>query len=49
MFPDDPGDEEVRATVHGWKLTRVRIEVACEKSYRSRFVDRSDDCDSNVG
>ncbi|ETW76291.1 hypothetical protein HETIRDRAFT_105796 [Heterobasidion irregulare TC 32-1] len=22
MFPDDPGDEEVRATVHGWKLTR---------------------------
>lgn len=22
MFPDDPGDEEVRATVHGWRLTR---------------------------
>ncbi|TEB37275.1 hypothetical protein FA13DRAFT_1726356 [Coprinellus micaceus] len=22
MFPDDPGDEEVRSTVHGWKLTR---------------------------
>lgn len=21
MFPDDPGEEEVRATVHGWKLT----------------------------
>ncbi|KAI0819453.1 putative methyltransferase-domain-containing protein [Trametes gibbosa] len=23
MFPDDPGEEEVRATVHGWRLTRV--------------------------
>ncbi|KAI9457210.1 nicotinamide N-methyltransferase [Lactarius psammicola] len=23
MFPDDTGEEEVRATVHGWKLTRV--------------------------
>ncbi|PAV19105.1 nicotinamide N-methyltransferase [Pyrrhoderma noxium] len=22
MFPEDPGDEEVRATVHGWKLVR---------------------------
>ncbi|EJD04967.1 uncharacterized protein FOMMEDRAFT_18656 [Fomitiporia mediterranea MF3/22] len=22
MFPDDPGDEDVRATVHGWSLTR---------------------------
>ncbi|KAI8986773.1 putative methyltransferase-domain-containing protein [Trametes punicea] len=22
MFPDDPGEEEVRATVHGWRLTR---------------------------
>ncbi|CCM05355.1 uncharacterized protein FIBRA_07569 [Fibroporia radiculosa] len=22
MFPEDPGDEEVRGTVHGWKLTR---------------------------
>ncbi|KAK7464883.1 Protein N-terminal and lysine N-methyltransferase efm7 [Stygiomarasmius scandens] len=22
MFPDDPGAEEVRSTVHGWKLTR---------------------------
>ncbi|KAF9819705.1 hypothetical protein IEO21_01970 [Rhodonia placenta] len=22
MFPDDPGAEEVRATVHGWRLTR---------------------------
>ncbi|KAJ3505001.1 hypothetical protein NMY22_g17734 [Coprinellus aureogranulatus] len=22
MFPHDPGDEEVRSTVHGWKLTR---------------------------
>ncbi|KXN87393.1 Putative nicotinamide N-methyltransferase, partial [Leucoagaricus sp. SymC.cos] len=22
MFPDDPGDEAVRATVHGWKLTK---------------------------
>ncbi|KAH9855647.1 putative methyltransferase-domain-containing protein [Lenzites betulinus] len=22
MFPDDPGEEEVRATVHGWCLTR---------------------------
>ncbi|KAH8083299.1 putative methyltransferase-domain-containing protein [Cristinia sonorae] len=22
MFPNDPGEEEVRATVHGWKLTR---------------------------
>ncbi|KAH9941276.1 putative methyltransferase-domain-containing protein [Epithele typhae] len=22
MFPEDPGEEEVRATVHGWKLTR---------------------------
>lgn len=21
MFPDDPGDEAVRSTVHGWKLT----------------------------
>lgn len=23
MFPEDPGEEEVRATVHGWRLTRV--------------------------
>ncbi|KAI9507651.1 nicotinamide N-methyltransferase [Russula earlei] len=23
MFPDDPGEEEVRSTVHGWKLTRA--------------------------
>ncbi|KAI0711566.1 putative methyltransferase-domain-containing protein [Earliella scabrosa] len=23
MFPDDPGAEEVRATVHGWQLTRA--------------------------
>ncbi|KAH9939183.1 nicotinamide N-methyltransferase [Amylocystis lapponica] len=22
MFPEDPGDEEVRAMVHGWRLTR---------------------------
>ncbi|KAJ8090195.1 Protein N-terminal and lysine N-methyltransferase efm7 [Marasmius tenuissimus] len=22
MFPDDPGAEEVRSTVHGWKLTK---------------------------
>ncbi|TFK68917.1 hypothetical protein BDN72DRAFT_841219 [Pluteus cervinus] len=22
MFPDDPGEESVRSTVHGWKLTR---------------------------
>ncbi|KII90355.1 hypothetical protein PLICRDRAFT_529182 [Plicaturopsis crispa FD-325 SS-3] len=22
MFPDDPGPEDVRATVHGWRLTR---------------------------
>lgn len=22
MFPDDPGDEEVRSTVYGWKLVR---------------------------
>ncbi|KAK2459829.1 hypothetical protein APHAL10511_008150 [Amanita phalloides] len=23
MFPDDPGDEDVRSTVHGWQLTRA--------------------------
>ncbi|KIM79254.1 hypothetical protein PILCRDRAFT_823505 [Piloderma croceum F 1598] len=23
MFPDDPGEEEVRSTVHGWRLTRI--------------------------
>lgn len=23
MFPEDPGEEEVRSTVHGWRLTRV--------------------------
>ncbi|KIJ67324.1 hypothetical protein HYDPIDRAFT_84429 [Hydnomerulius pinastri MD-312] len=22
MFPEDPGDEEVRSTVHGWRMTR---------------------------
>lgn len=22
MFPEDPGDEEVRSTVHGWRLTQ---------------------------
>ena len=22
MFPEDPGEEEVRATVHGWRMTR---------------------------
>ncbi|OBZ77623.1 Protein N-methyltransferase NNT1 [Grifola frondosa] len=24
MFPEDPGEEEVRATVHGWRLTRIQ-------------------------
>ncbi|EIN04216.1 hypothetical protein PUNSTDRAFT_76907 [Punctularia strigosozonata HHB-11173 SS5] len=24
MFPDDPGEEEVRSTVHGWRLTRMQ-------------------------
>jgi nicotinamide N-methyltransferase len=23
MFPEDSGEEEVRSTVHGWKLARV--------------------------
>ena len=23
MFPEDKGEEEVRSTVHGWKLTRA--------------------------
>ena len=23
MFEDDPGDEKVRGTVHGWKAWRV--------------------------
>jgi len=23
MFPEDPGEEEVRSTVHGWRLTRM--------------------------
>jgi nicotinamide N-methyltransferase len=23
MFPEESGEEEVRSTVHGWKLTRV--------------------------
>ncbi|KAI6024261.1 putative methyltransferase-domain-containing protein [Pisolithus marmoratus] len=27
MFPDDPGDEEVRSTVHGWKLVRNLSKV----------------------
>lgn len=27
MFPEDPGDEEVRSTVHGWKLTRESAKV----------------------
>lgn len=27
MFPEDPGDEEVRATVHGWKLVRWKKDV----------------------
>ncbi|KAI6015328.1 putative methyltransferase-domain-containing protein [Pisolithus orientalis] len=27
MFPDDPGDEEVRATVHGWRLVRGTSKV----------------------
>jgi nicotinamide N-methyltransferase len=26
MFPEDSGEEEVRSTVHGWKLTRVLTE-----------------------
>lgn len=25
MFPDDPGEEQVRATVHGWVLTRESV------------------------
>ncbi|KZV72532.1 hypothetical protein PENSPDRAFT_750827 [Peniophora sp. CONT] len=25
MFPEDPGEEEVRATVHGWRLTRRAV------------------------
>jgi len=24
MFPEDPGAEEVRSTVHGWRLTRIQ-------------------------
>ncbi|EMD31946.1 hypothetical protein CERSUDRAFT_109118 [Gelatoporia subvermispora B] len=27
MFPEDPGEEEVRATVHGWRLTRTASHV----------------------
>ncbi|KAI6111818.1 putative methyltransferase-domain-containing protein [Pisolithus croceorrhizus] len=27
MFPDDPGDEEVRSTVHGWRLVRGLSEA----------------------
>ena len=27
MFPEDPGDEEVRATVHEWKLVRCKKDV----------------------
>lgn len=27
MFPEDPGEEEVRATVHGWRLTRLPREI----------------------
>ncbi|KIM51696.1 hypothetical protein SCLCIDRAFT_33243 [Scleroderma citrinum Foug A] len=27
MFPEDPGDEEVRSTVHGWKLTRESAKL----------------------
>lgn len=27
MFPEDSGDEEVRATVHGWKLVRQEMGV----------------------
>jgi hypothetical protein len=29
MFPNDPGEESVRSTVHGWKLTRNpdRIDI----------------------
>ncbi|KAE9399484.1 hypothetical protein BT96DRAFT_965636 [Gymnopus androsaceus JB14] len=26
MFPDDPGEEQVRATVHGWILTRENVK-----------------------
>ncbi|KAG9312659.1 putative methyltransferase-domain-containing protein [Chiua virens] len=26
MFPNDPGDIDVRSTVHGWKLTRASFE-----------------------
>jgi hypothetical protein len=22
MFPDDPGDPDIRSTVHGWRLYR---------------------------
>ncbi|KAG1748103.1 hypothetical protein EDB19DRAFT_1893832 [Suillus lakei] len=25
MFPEDPGEEEVRATVHGWRMTREDV------------------------
>ncbi|EKM77139.1 hypothetical protein AGABI1DRAFT_77552 [Agaricus bisporus var. burnettii JB137-S8] len=27
MFPDDPGDEAVRSTVHGWKLTYNKLST----------------------
>ncbi|CAE7158991.1 unnamed protein product, partial [Rhizoctonia solani] len=27
MFPDDPGDEEVRSTVHGWVLHRSTLGI----------------------
>ena len=28
MFPEDKGEEDVRATVHGWKLTRAGEEMS---------------------
>lgn len=26
MFPEDPGEEEVRATVHGWRMTKGNVD-----------------------
>ncbi|KAI0067392.1 hypothetical protein BV25DRAFT_1819716 [Artomyces pyxidatus] len=37
MFPDDPGEEEVRATVHGWKLTRSWDGIASKRNYRNEY------------
>jgi hypothetical protein len=38
MFADDRGDEEMRATVHGWRVWRDEAESTSDRSCGSTHL-----------